>query len=113
MNDIALDQSRENFPATRRSSLVPTQQPVEPLGHSDQFGIADLIRTFERHKMLVIGIVAALTLATLVWQLTSPNLYRSTASIQVELIDATGTNQADVLARNTQRIANESKLYRS
>lgn len=62
---------------------------------------------------MILAIVALATAATLVWQLTSPSLYRSTANIKVELIDDTGTNQADVLARNTQRIANESKLYRS
>lgn len=113
MNDIALNQPREGFPAPRHAllpgSILQTSQP-DP---TEQFGLVDLIRTFERHKLLVLGIVFAATVGTLVWQLTSPNLYRSKAAIQVELIDETGTNQADVLARNSQRIANESKLYRS
>ncbi|MDJ0978683.1 MAG: Wzz/FepE/Etk N-terminal domain-containing protein [Erythrobacter sp.] len=113
MNDIALDQSREGFPTQRPAPLTPRYQPVEAEPSSDQFGLVDLIRTFERHKVLVLSIIALVTLGTLVWQLTSPSLYRSTANIKVELIDETGTNQADVLARNSQRLANESKLYRS
>ncbi len=113
MNDIVLDQPREALPAQRRT-FQPTQyQPFTPTSSTDQFGLVDLIRTFERHRLLVLAIVIAATLGTLVWQLTSPNVYQSTANIQVELIDEIGTNQADVLARNTQRIANESKLYRS
>ncbi len=116
MNDIALSQPREGLPAPRRSYLQPhysqNSQAAEA-GSADQFGLVDLIRTFERHWMLVLGLVVVATMGALVWQLTSPNRYRSTASIQVELIDATGTNQADVLATNKQRITNESKLYRS
>ncbi|MEM7666570.1 MAG: Wzz/FepE/Etk N-terminal domain-containing protein [Pseudomonadota bacterium] len=113
MNDVALDHPREGFPTQRRSYLS-TQPSYSPnTDGPDQFGLVDLIRTFERHRFLVLAIVIAATLGTLAWQLTSPNLYRSTANIQVELIDETGTNQADVLARNSQRIANEGKLYRS
>lgn len=113
MNEVALDPSREGFPTQAPVPLTPRHQPPPPEPSTDQFGLVDLIRTFERHKVIVLAIVALATAATLVWQLTSPSLYRSTANIKVELIDDTGTNQADVLARNTQRIANESKLYRS
>lgn len=113
MNDIALDQSRKGFPTQPPVPLSPRYQTLSSEPMTDGFGIVDLIRTFERHKALVLSIVALVTLGTLAWQLLSPNLYRSTANIKVELIDDTGTNQADVLARNAQRIANESKLYRS
>lgn len=113
MNEIAVDQPREAFPALPRNAAVPPFAPTSSAPQADQFGLIDLIRTFERHRFLVLGIILATTIATLAWQLMSPNLYRSTANIQVELIDETGTNQADVLARSTQRIANESKLYRS
>ncbi len=113
MNDIVLDQPREGFPTQRRTFQSSAYQPSPSTGPTDQFGLVDLIRTFERHRLLVLAIIIVATLATLVWQLTSPNVYQSTANIQVELIDEIGTNQADVLARNTQRIANESKLYRS
>ncbi len=113
MNEIALDQSREGFPTRPPVPLGARYQAAQPNEPSDDFGIVDLLRTFERHKLLVLSIIAVVTLATLAWQLASPNLYRSTANIKVELIDDTGTNQADVLARNVQRLANESKLYRS
>ncbi|MEN7538008.1 GumC family protein [Aurantiacibacter flavus] len=116
MNDIALDQPREGLPVPRRTNLQPYYQQnaqAAEASAADQFGLVDLIRTFERHRLLVLGLVIVVTLGALVWQLTSPNRYRSTATIQVELIDATGTNQADVLATNKQRITNESKLYRS
>ncbi len=113
MNDIALNHSREGHIAHPPAPLTPHYQHSTAEPTSDGFGIVDLIRTFERHKILVLAIVTVVTLATLAWQLSSPNLYRSTANIKVELIDETGTNQADVLARNAQRIANESKLYRS
>lgn len=113
MNEIALGHSREGFPAKRGTPLSPRHDASNSAPQSDQFGLVDLIRTFERHKILIFAIIIVATLATLAWQLQSPNLYRSTANIQVELIDETGTNQADVLARNTQRLANESKLYRS
>ncbi|MEE4201433.1 GumC family protein [Erythrobacter sp.] len=113
MNEVALNQPGEGFPTQRRTYLTPQPAPTPADDPSERFGLHDLIRTFERHRTLVLSIIAAVTLGTLLWQLLSPNLYRSTVNIQVELIDATGTNQADVLARNTQRIANESKLYRS
>ncbi|GMN04232.1 GumC family protein [Erythrobacter sp. MTPC3] len=112
MNELALNQPRENLPAQRRGYLTQQFQQSPPM-QAEQFGVADLIRIFERHKMLILAIIAAATLATLAWQLLSPNKYRATANIQVELIDDTGTNQADVLARNVQRLANERKLYRS
>jgi len=98
--------------AERRSSsnhFASQQQPAS----TEHLGLADLIRTFERHRLLVLGIVLVAALGSLVWQLTSPKLYRARANIQVELIDETGTNQADALAKNSQRLANESKLYRS
>ncbi|WP_338240841.1 GumC family protein [Aurantiacibacter hainanensis] len=113
MNDVALNQPSEGLPVPRRNYLAQQNAPYVQPDPPERFGLIDLIRIFERHRMLVFAIVIVATLGTLVWQLTSPNLYRSTVNIQVELIDATGTNQADVLARNSQRIANESKLYQS
>ncbi|MHA7819581.1 MAG: GumC family protein [Erythrobacter sp.] len=113
MNEIALGPSKEGFPTQPPVPLTPRYQAPTSEPTADGFGLVDLIRTFERHKALVLSIVAVVTLGTLAWQLLSPSLYRSTASIKVELIDDMGTNQADVLTRNAQRIANESKLYRS
>ena len=80
---------------------------------ADQFALMDILRIVERHRILLLAVVGVITTSTLLWQLMSPTVYRSTATIQVELIDDVGTNQADVLARNVQRIANEVKIYRS
>lgn len=66
-----------------------------------------------RHRKLMLIIVGIVTLSTLIYQLTRPTLYRATASMQVELIDSVGINQADIQARNNQRIANEVKLHKS
>lgn len=79
----------------------------------EQSGIGEFINVLHRYKRLICGIIAAVTLSALLWQLTRPTLYSSTASVQVELIDAAGVNQADVMAKNSQRIANEIKLHSS
>lgn len=76
-------------------------------------GISEFTNVLLRHKKLVLSIIAAVTLSALLWQLTRPTLYNSTVSMQVELIDAVGVNQADIMAKNNQRIANEVKLHRS
>lgn len=88
--------------------------PYAAVAHTtDQFGVQEILRLITRHRGLLLTVVAVTSLATLIWQLTVPTLYRSTATVKVELIDNVGTNQADVQARNSQRIANEVKLYRS
>ncbi|EQB18522.1 hypothetical protein L284_04240 [Novosphingobium lindaniclasticum LE124] len=58
-------------------------------------------------------VVGTITLAVLVQQLLSPTLYRSSSTVQVELIDEVGTNQADVNSRNAERVANAVRLHRS
>ncbi len=80
---------------------------------SEQFGLHDLARIFGRHRLLILLVITLITVATATWQLLSPPQYTSTATIQVQLIDDVGANQADILARNVQRITNEVKLYRS
>jgi uncharacterized protein involved in exopolysaccharide biosynthesis/Mrp family chromosome partitioning ATPase len=65
-----------------------------------------------RHIVLVSAIVGICTLAVLALELVLPNLYEGKATVQVELNDVTGTNQADA-ARNQQRVANEARIYRS
>jgi polysaccharide biosynthesis transport protein len=76
-------------------------------------GIGELVSVLYRHKNLILSIIATITLSALAWQLTLPTLFNATASLQVELIDAVGVNQADIAAKNNQRIANEVKLHRS
>ena len=80
---------------------------------SEQFGLKDFVRVIMRHRAMLLAVIGLITLATLIWQLTSPRLFSATANVQVELIDDVGTNQADVQAKNVQRIANEVKVYRS
>ena len=82
--------------------------------HAPQvMSLRDMLRLLERHKLLIIAIVALTTLAVAAQQLLAPSLYRSVAQVQVELVDEVGTNQADVNSRNEQRVANAVRLYRS
>ncbi len=80
---------------------------------SEQIGPQDLIRLFHRYRGMILAIVGVITLAVLAHQLASPPIYRSTANVQVELIDQVGTNQADVNSRNAERVANTVRLHRS
>lgn len=84
-----------------------------PTSQLDQFGLHDLLRIIHRYRVLMMVVVAVATIGTLAWQLTSPTLYRSYSSAKIELIDDVGVNQAEVNARNSQRLANEVKLYYS
>lgn len=86
---------------------APPPQPA------DNLSLRDLVRLIERHKLLVVSIVACLTLAVLGHQLLSPNTYSSRSQIQVQLIDEVGMNQADVNSQNAQRVANAVRLHRS
>ena len=65
-----------------------------------------------RHIKLVAGIVITCVLIVLAIQLQLPNLYQATSTVQVQLNDASGSNQADAV-RNQQRVANEARMYRS
>jgi polysaccharide biosynthesis transport protein len=98
---IGYNQSRQNYGGNT-------------IGQSlESSGIGEFVNVLYRHRKLILAIIAAITLSALAWQLTRPTLYSATASVQVELIDAVGVNQADVAAKNSQRIANEVKLHRS
>lgn len=85
----------------------------EPIEIGSGYGLSDLIRLVQRNRLLILAVVVPITLATLAWQLLSPTLYSTAVSVKVELIDDVGENQADVMARNNQRVANEVQLYRS
>ncbi|MEP7350096.1 MAG: Wzz/FepE/Etk N-terminal domain-containing protein [Sphingorhabdus sp.] len=89
------------------------QRMSRPQGGMEQINIRHILRMFQRHRLMILGIVGAATLITLVLQLLTPPQYQSVASLQVELIDEVGTNQAEVASRNVQRVANEVKLHRS
>ncbi|WP_334182111.1 GumC family protein [Novosphingobium sp.] len=78
-----------------------------------QVGPRDLLRVFYRHRTMMALVVGTITLAVLVQQWLSPTLYRASSTVQVELIDEVGTNQADVNSRNAERVANAVRLHRS
>ena len=65
-----------------------------------------------RHLPMVLAIVTVCVAVVLALQLRLPDLYEATATVQVELNDSNGSNQADA-ARNQQRVANEARIYRS
>lgn len=75
--------------------------------------LRDIIRIAARYKWMIIAIVALVTLPVLAHQLLSPKIYRSTAHVQVELIDEVGLNQADIASLNSQRVSNSVRLHRS
>lgn len=80
--------------------------------NTERLSTRDLVRLIQRHRLMIMLIVGLTTAAVLVHQLLSPTLYRSTANVQVELIDKVGNNQADI-TRNELRVANAVRLYRS
>jgi uncharacterized protein involved in exopolysaccharide biosynthesis/Mrp family chromosome partitioning ATPase len=65
-----------------------------------------------RHLRLIITLVTVCVVVVLFTQLKLPETFEATATVQVELNDANGSNQADT-ARNQQRVANEARIYRS
>lgn len=65
-----------------------------------------------RHLTLIVAIVTICVAVVLFTQLRQPETFEATATVQVELNDANGSNQADT-ARNQQRVANEARIYRS
>ncbi|MBB3862570.1 uncharacterized protein involved in exopolysaccharide biosynthesis/Mrp family chromosome partitioning ATPase [Novosphingobium hassiacum] len=110
MSDLVIQRGR----AGRGRLVRASASPVDAFNTSnEQFGLKDLLRVIVRHRAMLLIVVGFSTLATLAWQLTAQDKYSATANVQVELIDDVGTNQADVQAKNVQRIANEVKLYRS
>lgn len=65
-----------------------------------------------RHLILILSVVTVCVAIVLFTQLRLPETFEATATVQVELNDANGSNQADT-ARNQQRVANEARIYRS
>jgi uncharacterized protein involved in exopolysaccharide biosynthesis/MinD-like ATPase involved in chromosome partitioning or flagellar assembly len=98
---IGYSQGRQNYGTSTMTQTLESS------------GIGEFVNVLYRHRKLILSIIAVVTLSALLWQLTRPTLYSATASVQVELIDAVGVNQADIAAKNNQRITNEVKLHRS
>jgi succinoglycan biosynthesis transport protein ExoP len=70
-------------------------------------------RVIMRHRWLIIGLVGTVVLFAVVAQILATPLYRTTATVQVEMTDEEGTNQADAASRNAQRVENVAKTYNS
>lgn len=75
--------------------------------------IHELVRALLRYRWSIAGFVSlAVLLAALSQALATP-LYRSVATVQVELTDEEGANRAEADARNSIRVENVAKIYRS
>ncbi|WP_231958638.1 GumC family protein [Altererythrobacter sp. B11] len=72
-----------------------------------------VIGALRRHRWLIVAIVGAAGLAAALSQLLATPMYRSVATVQVELTDSDGTNQAEAEARNAIRVENQAKIYSS
>lgn len=72
-----------------------------------------IVLAIERHRFLIMTIVTVAVLITALVEFTAKPLYRSVATVQVELTDEAGTNQAEAEARNAIRVVNEAKIYSS
>lgn len=97
--------------ATSRN-LTTDLRPRDLSYEMERMSARQIWMVLRRHRALIFAIVGACTLAALAFQLWLPYQYEATATVQVELNDATGSNQADA-ARNQQRVANEARIYRS
>jgi len=87
------------------------QTQAAPAGQ--QLSLREFLLVLDRYKVMIALIVGITTFAVLAQQLLTTPVYQSVAHVQVELIDAVGTNQADVNSKNAQRVANTVRLYRS
>lgn len=96
----------------RRRPLAP-EWGSAATGMNQQVGPRDLVRVLHRYRGFMLTIIGIVTGLVLLHELLSPPLYRSTSNLQIELIDAVGTNQADVNSRNAERVANAVRLHRS
>ena len=70
-------------------------------------------RVIARHRWIVIIIVGVAVGAATLSQILATPLYRTSSTVQVELVDEEGANQAEAASRNAQRVENEAKIYRS
>ncbi|MAM37228.1 MAG: hypothetical protein CL949_01685 [Erythrobacter sp.] len=109
-NLVEVNEFGSNLPAEERR-LQWTYRPEAVAHHT--LSMRDFVRLLERHKRMILIVIALITLPVLAYQLLSPNLYSSTSQVQVQLIDEVGTNQADVSNRNEVRVANAVRLHRS
>ncbi|MET1756699.1 polysaccharide biosynthesis tyrosine autokinase [Novosphingobium sp. RD2P27] len=84
----------------------------QPNGVGQQLSPHHIWNLIRRHAVLIAGVVIVCVTAVLIMQLRQNEVFEATSTVQVELNDSSGTNQADA-ARNLQRVANEARIYRS
>ncbi|MET0363573.1 MAG: polysaccharide biosynthesis tyrosine autokinase [Sphingobium sp.] len=91
------------------------ERPVDMTGQSElqHLTARQAWQILRRHRMLVLGIVALSVVVTLIVQLLATPQYQAVSTLQVELNDNVGANQAEIAARNQQRVANEARTFRS
>ncbi|MBB5731624.1 uncharacterized protein involved in exopolysaccharide biosynthesis/Mrp family chromosome partitioning ATPase [Altererythrobacter atlanticus] len=75
--------------------------------------VRNVLRALRRNRWLIVSIVAVAVVLAAISQLLATPMYKSVATVQVELTDEEGTNQAEAEARNAIRVQNEAKIYRS
>jgi uncharacterized protein involved in exopolysaccharide biosynthesis/Mrp family chromosome partitioning ATPase len=75
--------------------------------------VRQVLNVLRRHRWFIISIVGIVGVATALMQLFATPMYRSVATVQVELTDSGGANQAEAEARNAIRVENQAKIYSS
>ena len=75
--------------------------------------VREIMRAIRRHRWKIAIFVAVAVLAAAVSQIVQTPQYRSTITVQVELTDEEGVNQAEAESRNAARVQNEVRIYRS
>lgn len=96
-----------------RGAKPPTQQDMTGQPELQHLTVRQLWQILRRHRMLVGSLVAVSMLVTIIAQILASPIYEATATLQVELTDNAGANQAEIIARNQQRVANEARTYSS
>lgn len=91
------------------------EQTVDMTGQPElqQLTVRQAWQMLQRHRLMVAAIVGLSMLVTLVTQFLATPQYQAASTIQVELNDNVGANQAEIAARNQQRVANEARTFRS
>ncbi|MDB5713864.1 MAG: lipopolysaccharide biosynthesis protein [Sphingomonadales bacterium] len=92
---------------------APFQQDMTGQPELQHLTVRQLWQILRRHRMLVGLIVGISLLVTIMTQILATPVYEATATLQVELTDNAGANQAEIAARNQQRVANEARTYSS
>lgn len=95
------------------ASKAPPPQDMTSQPELQHLTVRQLWQILCRHRTLVGLIVGASLIVTILTQILATPVYEATATLQVELTDNAGANQAEIAARNQQRVANEARTYSS